>query len=51
MHVFEANSYIGGHSNTVAFEAFGRSWQADTGFMVFNDRTYPHFVELLERSR
>ena len=49
VHVFEANGYVGGHSNTVAFEAFGRSWQADTGFMVFNDRTYPHFVDLLQR--
>jgi predicted NAD/FAD-binding protein len=47
--VFEANAYVGGHSNTVEFEAFGSAWQADTGFMVFNDRTYPHFIDLLER--
>ncbi len=49
VHVFEANGYIGGHSNTVDFEVFGRSWKADTGFMVFNDHTYPHFIELLQR--
>ena len=48
IHVFEANNYAGGHTNTVSFEAFARQYAADTGFMVFNDRTYPHFVRLLE---
>jgi uncharacterized protein len=47
IHVFEANNYAGGHTNTVAFEAFGRPYLADTGFMVFNDRTYPNFVQML----
>lgn len=47
VHVFEANAYAGGHTNTVSFEAFGRRFAADTGFMVFNDRTYPNFVRLL----
>jgi len=47
VHVFEANSYAGGHTNTVAFEAFGNRYAADTGFMVFNDRTYPNFVKML----
>ena len=47
--VLEAHDYVGGHSRTIEFEAFGRSWQVDTGFMVFNDRTYPHFVSLLEK--
>ncbi len=47
VHVFEANAYVGGHTNTVSFEAFGRRFAADTGFMVFNDRTYPNFVRLL----
>ena len=40
VHVFEANHYAGGHTNTVSFEAFGQPYAADTGFMVFNDRTY-----------
>ena len=48
IHVFEANSYAGGHTNTVSFEAFGRQYAADTGFMVFNDRTYPNFVRMLQ---
>jgi uncharacterized protein len=47
IHVFEANNYAGGHTNTVTFEAFGKRYSADTGFMVFNDRTYPNFVKLL----
>ena len=48
VHMFEANSYAGGHTNTVEFEAFGSRYAADTGFMVFNDRTYPNFVEMLQ---
>jgi uncharacterized protein len=47
VHLFEANDYPGGHTNTVEFEAWGRNWAADTGFMVFNERTYPHFIRLL----
>jgi len=46
--VFEANNYAGGHTNTVTFEAFGEQYSADTGFMVFNDRTYPNFVKMLQ---
>ncbi|MBP1610158.1 MAG: hypothetical protein H6Q04_2393 [Acidobacteria bacterium] len=49
IHVFEANHYAGGHTNTVTFEAFGKRYSADTGFMVFNDRTYPNFVKMLQR--
>ncbi len=48
VHVFEANDYAGGHTNTVSFEAFGQPYAADTGFMVFNDRTYPNFMRLLQ---
>ncbi|MDZ7617608.1 MAG: FAD-dependent oxidoreductase [Patescibacteria group bacterium] len=47
VHVFEANGYAGGHTSTVEFEAFGRRYAADTGFMVFNDRTYPNFIDML----
>lgn len=48
IHVFEANDYVGGHTNTVSFEAFGRPYAVDTGFMVFNDRTYPNFLRMLQ---
>jgi len=46
--VFEAGDYIGGHTNTVDIEWAGEQHAIDTGFIVFNDRTYPHFVRLLD---
>ncbi|PQO33591.1 NAD(P)/FAD-dependent oxidoreductase [Blastopirellula marina] len=46
--LFEAADYPGGHSNTVTCEVDGRSFDVDTGFMVFNERTYPNFCRLLE---
>jgi predicted NAD/FAD-binding protein len=46
--VFEAGSRIGGHSNTVDVEWQGRNYAVDTGFIVFNDRTYPQFTRLLD---
>lgn len=48
VHVIEANDYVGGHTNTVSFEAFGNRYSVDTGFMVFNDRTYPNFIQMLK---
>ncbi|KAA9134195.1 NAD(P)-binding protein [Marinihelvus fidelis] len=47
--VFEADQRIGGHSHTVDVELDGRHFAVDTGFIVFNDRTYPNFVELLDQ--
>jgi uncharacterized protein len=47
--VFEANDYIGGHTNTIPVRYGGRTYPVDTGFMVFNEATYPHFVKLLKR--
>jgi predicted NAD/FAD-binding protein len=47
--IFEANDYIGGHTNTVEVELQGKPYAVDTGFIVFNDWTYPHFIALLER--
>ena len=45
--VFEANDYPGGHTNTVNVELDGEFHAIDTGFIVFNDRTYPNFIALL----
>ncbi|MCL4110827.1 UNVERIFIED_CONTAM: hypothetical protein GTU68_039940 [Idotea baltica] len=45
--VFEANNYIGGHTNTVDVDQGGEPRPVDTGFIVFNDRTYPNFMKLL----
>lgn len=45
--VFEAGAYAGGHTHTVRVEVGGRTLDIDTGFIVFNDRHYPHFSRLL----
>ena len=45
--VFEQNGYVGGHTHTHAIAHDGEEHQVDSGFIVFNDRTYPHFVALL----
>ena len=45
--VFEADDRIGGHTHTVAVEHEGREYAVDTGFIVFNARTYPNFLDLL----
>jgi predicted NAD/FAD-binding protein len=45
--VYEAASHVGGHSHTHTVVQGDRTHQVDTGFIVFNDWTYPRFVELL----
>lgn len=45
--VYEANSYVGGHTNTIDVQTERGPLPVDTGFIVFNDRTYPNFVRLL----
>jgi uncharacterized protein len=46
--LFEAADYAGGHTATVDVEWGGRTWAVDTGFIVFNDWTYPNFIAMLE---
>ncbi len=46
--VFEADDRIGGHTNTVMVGHEGRDYAVDTGFIVFNERTYPNFIQLLD---
>jgi predicted NAD/FAD-binding protein len=46
--VFESARYIGGHTNTVTVEERGTQIPVDTGFIVFNDRTYPNFIRVLD---
>ena len=46
--VFESNSRIGGHTNTLTIREPGRKLAIDTGFIVFNDATYPNFIALLD---
>jgi predicted NAD/FAD-binding protein len=47
--VYEANSYAGGHSNTVRVDTEYDTHHVDTGFIVMNDRNYPNFTRLLGR--
>lgn len=44
--VFEAQPSLGGHTHTVDLDVDGRQFPVDTGFMVFNERTYPNLVRL-----
>ena len=44
--LFEAGSYPGGHTNTVDVKLEGHIHPVDTGFLVFNDRTYPNLIAL-----
>lgn len=47
--IFEANAYLGGHTNTVSVEREGQKYNIDTGFIVFNKKTYPNFCKLLQK--
>ncbi len=47
--LFEANDYVGGHTHTHELEAEGRRWSVDSGFIVYNEKTYPNFIKLLEK--
>lgn len=46
--VFEAEQWIGGHTHTLDVIWQGERHAIDTGFIVFNDWTYPHFIRLLD---
>ena len=48
VELFEARHYVGGHANTVDVEIGDRSYPVDTGFMVYNEKTYPNFCRMLE---
>ena len=47
--VFEAGDWIGGHTHTVEVQVAGQRYAVDTGFIVFNDWTYPNFIRLLSQ--
>ncbi len=44
--LFEAERQLGGHTHTVEIELEGQRHPVDTGFLVFNRRTYPHLCAL-----
>jgi predicted NAD/FAD-binding protein len=47
--LFEANDYIGGHTHTIDVTIGKSRYAVDTGFIVFNEVTYPNFLKLLKR--
>lgn len=44
--LFEADSRLGGHTNSIDVTLEGQTWPVDTGFLVHNDRTYPNLIKL-----
>lgn len=46
--LFEANHYLGGHTNTVDVVLEGKTHPVDTGFLVFNENTYPNLIALFD---
>ncbi|MDG2090477.1 MAG: FAD-dependent oxidoreductase [Gammaproteobacteria bacterium] len=46
--LFEAGDRLGGHTATIDVEEGEKTIPVDTGFIVFNDWTYPNFIELLD---
>ena len=46
--LFEKNSKLGGHSNTVTIEQENNKYSVETGFIVLNDKNYPMFTSLLK---
>ena len=48
--MFEAGDYIGGHTNTIEVESSSGPINVDTGFIVFNDWTYPNFIKMLKET-
>lgn len=48
IHIFEANDYIGGHTHTITMGKDHGSYMVDTGFIVFNEKTYPNFCWILK---
>ena len=49
LEFYEQNSYVGGHTHTVYVEEEGKEIPIDTGFIVFNNVTYPNLVRLFKQ--
>lgn len=48
IELYEAGAHVGGHTHTHQLELGGRQLAVDTGFIVFNRKTYPNFCRLLD---
>ncbi|MDE3007520.1 MAG: FAD-dependent oxidoreductase [Acidobacteriota bacterium] len=47
--LFEAQDRLGGHAHTVRVDGGDQDYDVDTGFLVYNDATYPLFIKLLDK--
>lgn len=48
--IFEQNDYLGGHTNTVLISSGAdKGLAVDTGFIVFNEQTYPNFMKFIDQ--
>jgi len=47
--LFEREERLGGHTATIDVDLDGETHAIDTGFIVYNDWTYPHFIKLLHQ--
>ena len=46
--LFEKNDYIGGHTHTHDISIGEKNFSVDSGFIVYNEKTYPNFIKLLD---
>ena len=47
--IFEKNDYVGGHTHTHQIEYGGEEYSIDSGFIVYNEWTYPNFIKILDQ--
>lgn len=47
--LYEQNDYFGGHTHTLDVDVADGSFPVNTGFIVFNDWTYPDFIKLMHK--
>lgn len=47
--LFEKNDYVGGHTHTENVKHNGKTFPINTGFIVFNDWTYPNFIAFMKK--
>ena len=46
--LIESEPKLGGHANTIEIDVDGIKNTVDIGFMVFNRKTYPNFIEVID---
>tara|TARA_X000000368_G_scaffold85053_1_gene64427 strand:- start:1681 stop:2940 length:1260 start_codon:yes stop_codon:yes gene_type:complete len=46
--IYEKNDYLGGHTHTHKIAENSKTFNIDSGFIVYNENTYPNFIKLLD---